>query len=477
MNTNDTRSVDPKCTCGIDAPEPRYHAGDCPITKAWVKSMRESVEGSPKTLVERLSYWSMECFGVQDADALMKEAADEIERLQNERTDLLKRVEFAADALKVVERRRDELKARLSHETAPPPQTSNERFSDLRSLCEFAYEQGYHELGYDPVTELERELTQLREANVGLAAESQRLQNDSTGYWRDRCNRSEQAWTDAAEQVDKQATELERLQRFLRQKSEQISRLQEGVQKRQSNTDETPPRQPASNSDNDPAAHIHLARLRSSQYNGDAMALRGWAAAEIERLQRERDEWRKVAHAARDFMQPTETLAPSSNQMLQIVRCTSDKHELTVLKDACPFCEIERLHTQKNNLLNTVATKQAKIDALMLEFCPGEMSAEQRAEWAKHQRRSAETVSPSSNSLFDELLEIAKEVRSLDCFVTGESCPESGCECLAARANKAAAQAAVETEPPLSIEDLGPAKTALMRERSTTRIPGVGELE
>jgi hypothetical protein len=31
-------------------------------------------------------------------------------------------------------------------------------------------------------------------------------------------------------------------------------------------------------------------------------------------------------------------------------------------------------------------SKQAKIDSLMLEFCPDEMTEQQRAEWAKHQR-------------------------------------------------------------------------------------------
>lgn len=43
-------------------------------------------------------------------------------------------------------------------------------------------------------------------------------------------------------------------------------------------------------------------------------------------------------------------------------------------------CEIVR-----PSVWAALAAKQAKIDALMLEFCPGEMSAEQRAEWAKHQ--------------------------------------------------------------------------------------------
>ena len=48
--------------------------------------------------------------------------------------------------------------------------------------------------------------------------------------------------------------------------------------------------------------------------------------------------------------------------------------------------EIERLCAQ-------VAALQARVDALMLEFCPEEMSAEQVAEWARHQRPASETSS------------------------------------------------------------------------------------
>lgn len=47
---------------------------------------------------------------------------------------------------------------------------------------------------------------------------------------------------------------------------------------------------------------------------------------------------------------------------------------------------IEALRRSVGNLLATVDAKQAKIDALMMEFCPGEMSKEQRAEWARNQR-------------------------------------------------------------------------------------------
>ncbi len=38
-----------------------------------------------------------------------------------------------------------------------------------------------------------------------------------------------------------------------------------------------------------------------------------------------------------------------------------------------------------------VARLQARIDALMLEYCPGEMTPDQTAEWARHQVRADET--------------------------------------------------------------------------------------
>lgn len=37
-----------------------------------------------------------------------------------------------------------------------------------------------------------------------------------------------------------------------------------------------------------------------------------------------------------------------------------------------------------------VAAKQARIDALMFEYCPDEMTPEQVAEWARHQRPVSE---------------------------------------------------------------------------------------
>lgn len=36
--------------------------------------------------------------------------------------------------------------------------------------------------------------------------------------------------------------------------------------------------------------------------------------------------------------------------------------------------------------MRVIGDLQAKIDRLMLEYCPGEMTEEQKAEWAKHQK-------------------------------------------------------------------------------------------
>lgn len=46
---------------------------------------------------------------------------------------------------------------------------------------------------------------------------------------------------------------------------------------------------------------------------------------------------------------------------------------------------IAEMEARCDTYFRAMESKQAKIDALMLEFCPGEMSAEQRAEWARNQ--------------------------------------------------------------------------------------------
>lgn len=51
---------------------------------------------------------------------------------------------------------------------------------------------------------------------------------------------------------------------------------------------------------------------------------------------------------------------------------------------------IRRLQARVAELEREVAAKQARIDALMIEYCPDEMTPEQVAEWARHQRPISE---------------------------------------------------------------------------------------
>lgn len=72
--------------------------------------------------------------------------------------------------------------------------------------------------------------------------------------------------------------------------------------------------------------------------------------------------------------------------------------------------EITRLQQQKQSLLSALNAKQAKIDALMLEFCPGEMSAEQRAEYGRAQRAVDEPPRESADPrLSAQSLAIARQ--------------------------------------------------------------------
>ena len=54
------------------------------------------------------------------------------------------------------------------------------------------------------------------------------------------------------------------------------------------------------------------------------------------------------------------------------------------------------MYTQNLKPTNRIQSKQAKIDALMLEYCPDEMTPEQIAEWEKHQKVSDLTLPDTS---------------------------------------------------------------------------------
>lgn len=82
-----------------------------------------------------------------------------------------------------------------------------------------------------------------------------------------------------------------------------------------------------------------------------------------------------------DCQKPQEQV-PSKEMCKHLVPLPVGIHNLTLQAGPylCPWCEIDR--------------RQARIDALMLEYCPGEMSAEQRQEWAKHQKPAHEREPP-----------------------------------------------------------------------------------
>ena len=47
---------------------------------------------------------------------------------------------------------------------------------------------------------------------------------------------------------------------------------------------------------------------------------------------------------------------------------------------------MKRLKHENLLLKRTIGSMQAKIDSLMIEFCPEDMTREQWAEWGRHQR-------------------------------------------------------------------------------------------
>lgn len=59
---------------------------------------------------------------------------------------------------------------------------------------------------------------------------------------------------------------------------------------------------------------------------------------------------------------------------------------------AAPYANFARaFHAHEQRIRGEM---QAKIDALMLEYCPDEMTPEQVAEWGRHQKRVPEPTAP-----------------------------------------------------------------------------------
>lgn len=54
--------------------------------------------------------------------------------------------------------------------------------------------------------------------------------------------------------------------------------------------------------------------------------------------------------------------------------------------------------------------RQARIDALMLEYCPEEMTQEQRDEWGRNQR----SLSPEEEARIDTIVDAARRLEGKD---------------------------------------------------------------
>jgi hypothetical protein len=101
--------------------------------------------------------------------------------------------------------------------------------------------------------------------------------------------------------------------------------------------------------------------------------------------------------APADVVKEMTTRFASGNDV-PVERSSITRNEWIVLE-----CELERLETARERLLGALDAKQAKIDALMLEFCPGEMSKEQREEWASRQRPVPTPQSTDERSVVEKL--------------------------------------------------------------------------
>ena len=113
----------------------------------------------------------------------------------------------------------------------------------------------------------------------------------------------------------------------------------------------------------------------------DAAQSRWWASAH-EAL----EQWRQAVRtmeASIDAVQPeaSATLEQAESHA-HICAKLAEEHK----SDPVLFAALTDAAAIIRDLRSAVAAKQARIDALMLEYCPDEMTPEQVDEWARHQR-------------------------------------------------------------------------------------------
>lgn len=126
--------------------------------------------------------------------------------------------------------------------------------------------------------------------------------------------------------------------------------------------------------------------LRAERDNAE----RGWrdASAACARMQTERDEYALKLSSCELMLTQRNAEAASAGLEAQQLQFRLDSLSATMAKSRRTLVdEHMEMKRQRDFVVRQRDALQARLDAIMLEHCPAEMTPEQTAEWAKHQRR------------------------------------------------------------------------------------------
>ena len=126
------------------------------------------------------------------------------------------------------------------------------------------------------------------------------------------------------------------------------------------------------------------------QTTADAL---GHIQRQFEAVNQDRDDW--IACHAKIFRKLQEANNTIAQQAKRIKELETDSYQYGV-----------RVGSEyADKLCEQLAAAQAKIDALMLEYCPDEMTHEQLSSWASHQV----TATPDEQAAIDAAIKASKE--------------------------------------------------------------------
>ena len=99
--------------------------------------------------------------------------------------------------------------------------------------------------------------------------------------------------------------------------------------------------------------------------------------AELDKVLAENE---RITSAHKGLMQIVEQRAEAAERENESLR-----HLIFSSAEPATSALIAKLTEERDMARSVQASMQAKIDTLMLEYCPSEMTRDQRNEWAKHQ--------------------------------------------------------------------------------------------